>query len=282
VTGGGAEERLAAIYAEIARLGLRALVMGGHAVRFYGVDRSTVDYDLVIALDPPRWGDLLRIVAASPLLTAAREAQSWRPNEFRRFEIGTLPDGRPERLEFWRQNHLLAPFPELEARKVVGSYGGADVGFLGLDDLIRSKETEREDDWRDARLLEEIADERRLAAAMASLPSGAVAALSGIRSQRGFETAQRKGIPGANEWTLQAAALSVHPVTRAFLAPFVPAVPVPETMGDEATRSLLTGVLTTVEPGSTRHLALVEAVRRLYQRRCMAADRADKERAAAR
>ena len=203
MTAGGAEQRLAEIYAELGRLGLRALVMGGHAVRFYGVDRSTIDFDLVIALDVSEWRHLPRILAASPMLAASREGQSWRPDDFRRFEIGSLPDGRPERLEFWRRNHLLASFDALEARKVVGRYGGGEVGFLGLDDLIRSKETERED---------------------------------------------------------------------------APAVPIGEAIGDEAIRSLLTGVLTTVQPGGARHLALVEAVRRLYQRRCMAADRADKER----
>jgi hypothetical protein len=32
-----------------------------------------------------------------------------------------------------------------------------------------------------------------------------------------------------------------------------------------------------VTPGSARHLALVEAVRRLYRREAMEADRADKE-----
>lgn len=278
MTGGGAEPRLAAIYAEIARLGLRALVMGGHAVRFYGVDRSTIDYDLAIALGASEWNDLPRILSGSPLLAGSREGQSWRPEDFRRFEIGSLPDGRPERLEFWRRNHLLAPFPELEARKVAGSYGGGTVEFLGLDDLIRSKETEREDDWRDVRLLEEIADERRLAAAAAD---GGVSALAAVRSQRGFETARGRGILGLNEPTRRAAAAAAHPVTRAFLAPYAPSVPIPDTIGDDAVRSLLTGVLTSVEPGSARHLALVEAVRRLHQRVCMAADRADKERSAA-
>jgi hypothetical protein len=277
VTDGGAEQRLAAIYAEISRLRLRALVMGGHAVRFYGVDRSTVDFDLAIALAAAEWSDLPRILSGSPLLSAAREGPSWRPDDFRRFEIGSLPDGRPERLEFWRRNHLLAPFSELDARKTVGPYGGGTVGFLGLDDLIRSKETEREDDWRDVRLLEEIADERRLAS---PARGDHVSALAAVRSTRGFETARRQGILASNEATRHAAAAAAHPVTRAFLAPYAATVPIPETIGDEGLRALLTGVLTTVEPGSARHLALVEAVRRLHQRSCMAADRADKERSA--
>lgn len=84
------------------------------------------------------------------------EGVSWRPDSFRRFVLGRLPDGREERLEFWRRNHLLAPFDELHARRTEGAYGGETIAFIGLDDLIRSKETEREDDWRDVSLLEEL------------------------------------------------------------------------------------------------------------------------------
>ena len=46
------------------------------------------------------------------------EGTTWRPTEFRRFVVGTLPDGREERLEFWRHNHLLGPFEELWARRL--------------------------------------------------------------------------------------------------------------------------------------------------------------------
>jgi hypothetical protein len=41
-----AEERLATIYGLIVDSGVPALVMGGHAVRFYGVSRNTFDYDV--------------------------------------------------------------------------------------------------------------------------------------------------------------------------------------------------------------------------------------------
>jgi hypothetical protein len=75
------EERLAALATVLADLGLRALVMGGHAVRFYGVDRSTVDFDFCLALDPPGWANLPATLARSPLFAAARfrEGPSWRP-----------------------------------------------------------------------------------------------------------------------------------------------------------------------------------------------------------
>lgn len=270
---GSPERRLASIYHELARLGIPSLIMGGHAVRFYGVDRSTLDFDLVVALRIEAWLTLPEQLGTSPIFAEAREGPSWRPQSFRRFIVGTLPDGREERLEFWRENHLLAPFGELEARKMLGEYGGAVLGFLGLDDLIRSKETERDDDWRDIRLLEEIADEKRLL----TLAGGesVSTALALIRSLRGFRMAVERGLLKPGPQADEAASRAVHPVSRAFLAPYAKLAP----DGDEDTPvKQLIDALRRVEPGSSRHLALVEAVRRLYQRKRMSEDRADKER----
>jgi len=36
---------------------------------------------------------------------------SLRPVDFRRFQIGILPGGKEEWLEFWFQNHRIAGFP---------------------------------------------------------------------------------------------------------------------------------------------------------------------------
>jgi hypothetical protein len=272
VTISAAERRLAAIVQELGRLHLDVLVMGGHAVRYYGVDRSTIDFDMVVALPLEEWNVLSSTLLESPFFKDLREGGSWRPLSFKRFVIGTLADGREERLEFWRENHLLAPFADLRARMELGEYGGVKLPFLGIDDLIRSKETERDDDWRDVRLLEEIADERRLAR------EAPLEALAKLRSQRGFAVALQKGLLADSELTAIAAAHAVHVVTAAFLAPYA-ALP-----GDRSVAlvtpeiaNLLDGPLRKVEGGSARHLALVEAVRRLYQRQRMTEDRADKE-----
>ena len=106
-------ERLAELFAELRGLGIACLVMGGHAVRFHGVDRSTLDYDLALAMDRDEWNDLPRRLRASRLLANCREGDSWRPKDFRRFVMGALADGRQERFECWRRNHLLAPFADL-------------------------------------------------------------------------------------------------------------------------------------------------------------------------
>ena len=266
------DERLAEIYEAIVRSGIEALVMGGHAVRFYGVERTTIDYDLhLTGVDWDRLPERLGKILPSP--TPLVEGPSWRPRHFRRFIIGRLPDGREERLECWRKNHLLAPFPELSRRRTEGNYGGKTVAFLGLKDLIRSKETEREDDWRDIELLEEILDERlRGQATDAASP---VACLNELRSRRGFDRALQVGLLNDKKLVARAAEQATHPVTRAYLAPLSPSKSsdrVASTMMEE----ILQGPLRKVEPASSKHIALVEAVRRLYKRHAMEADRKDK------
>ena len=110
-----ADERLASIVTALESLGLVSLVMGGHAVRFYGLQRNTIDFDLHLA--PDRWNDLPDLLARTTLSSGEPilEGNSWQPQAFRRFQIGRLADGREEWLEFWRENHLLAPFAELRA-----------------------------------------------------------------------------------------------------------------------------------------------------------------------
>lgn len=267
------EERLAELFQELRALDIPCLVMGGHAVRFYGVDRSTLDYDRVVALDASEWDALPDRLRRAPALANCREGHSCRPADFRRFVVGTLPDGREERLEFWRRNHLLAPWIELDARRVDGQYGGRTVAFVGIDDLIRSKETEREDDWRDVRLLEEIADERRVSdGSDASVRD----ALSRLRSQRGFDRAVQAGFLAVRERVAEAYAASRHELALAFLRPYAPLAIRQHRVGDPIAR-ILDGPLRAIEPASARHRALVEAVRRLYMAQRMTEDRADKQ-----
>ncbi|MGH7856121.1 MAG: hypothetical protein ACREQY_02240, partial [Candidatus Binatia bacterium] len=260
------EGRLAELYEEIRQLGLRCLVMGGHAARFHGVERMTVDYDLHLAVDEAQWRELAAILARGPLLGASgfREGPSWRPDDFRRFVIGQLPDGREERLELWRRNHLLAPFGELWERRTEGDYGNGRVAFLGIEDLIRSKETEREDDWTDVAALEEIADERRLL-------SHAPNVLSDLRSRRGFERALAAGLLEDSEFVARAASAATHPIPCAYLAPYTDSAFGLRNLSP-AIAEILGGPLRKVSPRSARHLALVEAVRRLYRRDAMAKD----------
>jgi hypothetical protein len=266
-------ERLAAIVSTLEQIGLPYLVMGGHAVRYYGIDRNTIDYDLHVSTD--RWEQLPDLIAHWTLFAndLPVEGPSWRPTVFRRFQIGRLPDGREEWLEFWKANHLLAPFPDLVGRSETGHYGGRPVYFLGLHDLIRSKETERGSDWQDVALLEEIRDERNLAEAKRT--GDFTATLLTLRSRKGFEALIAGGAPplGAIQ---KALTMSRDPVTSAYLAPYAPGN-VPSDRFAGMIGELICGQVSSTEPGSSRHRALVEAVRRLYKQDAMAADRADKQ-----
>jgi hypothetical protein len=112
------EERLASIVTALESVGLSCLVMGGHAVRHYGLQRHTNDFDLTLAAEG--WEDLSGRLGRTGLFpdVSAAEGNSWRPPAFRRFLLGRLEEGREEWLEFWRKNHLLPPFPELFASVV--------------------------------------------------------------------------------------------------------------------------------------------------------------------
>lgn len=269
-----AAHRLALVFHSLAEAGVPSLVMGGHAVRHYGVRRDTGDIDL--HLSPDVWDDLPARLARSALFArrAVREGLSLRPHCFRRFLLARARDGRAEWLDFWRGNHLLRPYPELLARREEGPYGGRTLPFLGLSDLIRSKETERESDWQDVGRLEEVRDARNLAAAGAG-PGAVVTCLSRLRSRRGFEQAVRRGLTADAAAVAGALGRAAAPMTCAYLLPFAPAAAAapggPGLMGE-----IFAGPLRQVAPGSARHLALVEAVRRLYKQAAKAADHADK------
>lgn len=269
------ETRLAEIVTALEAVGLTCLVMGGHAVRYYGLQRNTNDYDLNLA--PDRWPDLPHLLQQSALFLGRPviEGSSWRPGSFRRFQIGRLPDGREEWLEFWRDNHLLPPFAELFNRREEGSYGGRLLPFLALPDLIRSKETERARDWQDVAVLEEFLD-ARLLAHMEQGRLGLAQALAQLRSRRGFESYWQKGYL-TNRSAIQEALMQTSlSITQAFLLPLqadlsllpVPTVPI---------EPVILNRLRSVEPASGLHLALVETVRRQYKSVAQTADRANKE-----
>jgi hypothetical protein len=186
------DERLAEIVTALESVGLTYLVMGGHAVRFYGLQRNTVDFDFHLA--PDRWDDLPELLARTPLFSGGQivEGDSWRLHAFRRFQIGRLPDGREEWLEFWRTNHLLPAFADLHARRETGPYGGRLLDFLSLPDLIRSKETERFSDWQDVEVLEEFLDARNLARVKDGLMDVSTA-LASLQSRVGLEAFLQAG-----------------------------------------------------------------------------------------
>jgi hypothetical protein len=228
--------------------------MGGHAVRFHGLARNTDDFDLHVA--PDRWDDLPTLIAATALVTSGSlvEGPSWRTGVFRRFRIGALADGRDEWLECWKTNHLLAPHAELLARAERGPYGGREIAFLGLPDLIRSKETERDKDWNDVLVLERVLD-ARLLARVRSGQNGLAAALALLRSRAGFESYLAEGMLADTQAVASALGTTSLPITQAFLLPLAPASTPASPVYPIG--SVVLERLRTVAPGSALHLSLV-------------------------
>jgi len=268
------EERLAFIVSALETAGLSCLVMGGHAVRHYGLKRYTNDFDLTLA--PEGWSDLPDRLVRSGLFSdgVPVEGESWRPGAFRRFRSSMLTEGREEWVEFWLKNHLLDPFPDLFSRREVATYGGGELSFLGLADLLRSKETERAKDWDDVAYLEEVQDARLHARCVAG-DVGIVDALALVRSRRGFDiylAEERLSDRVAVEAALMQ---TTNPITQAFLLPSAADAVTPSSV--IAIEPVVERKLRSIEPGSPLHRSLVEVVRRQYKVFCQERDRADKE-----
>ena len=268
------ETRLAQVVTALEHAGLPCLVMGGHAVRYYGVGRNTIDFDFYVSAPSMQAVRATVATLQETAMLTVREGPSWRPEDFARFEIGRLSDGREEWLEFWLHNHLLPGFAELWLRHERGIYGDREIAFLSLSDLIRSKETEREGDWADVSLLEEIQDARQLA--QAAVKTEPALALRGLRSRRGFERALGLGLMNDQKALEQSVRQCEHPVSFAFLLPFIREAEQPASLRLPVDEAYLSP-LRTVEPGGPKHAALVEVVRRAYKRWAMEVDRRDKE-----
>jgi hypothetical protein len=84
------EARLAEVAAALESVGLSYLVMGGHAVRFYGISRNTIDCDL--HLSPQDWDALPERLAQSPLFAGRRSQPA-----FWSLESKTLGSAIPKR-----------------------------------------------------------------------------------------------------------------------------------------------------------------------------------------
>jgi len=87
-------ERLVQVASALTRVELRYLVMGGHAVRYYGISRDTFDFDFHLSLTGVE--NLVARLRESGLFgeSGPHELPGWRGSDFRRFLLGHLPDGK--------------------------------------------------------------------------------------------------------------------------------------------------------------------------------------------
>src|SRR5439155_15098597 len=88
--------RLLEVTDALTEAGLQLLIMGGYVVRHYGVDRNTFDFDFHVSADSA--GQLEDRLRRTRLFSGGelKEGVSWRRDDFRRFQIGVLPNDREE------------------------------------------------------------------------------------------------------------------------------------------------------------------------------------------
>ena len=266
------DSRLAAIVAAMERVGLTCLVMGGHAVRYYGLARNTNDFDLHLA--PEAWESLLeRLVSSGLSAEPVIEGPSWRPQTFRRFLIGRLPDGREGMVR------VLAGKPPLAAvlRFVCPTRtwklrrpGSAVSSVAGFDSQQR--------DGTGRRLARRSRSRRILGCATSCPRSGQRQSNRGsvhtAKSERVRITPSAR--PFSNVAAIREALSQVRAsISQAFLLPLAADATIDH--AGPAIEPLIAQKLRTIQPGSSMHFLLVEAVRRQYKVAAQAADRADKE-----
>ena len=113
--------------------GVKAVIVGAHAVAYHAKPRYTKDLDLLIEPSRQNAQRILRALAdfgfsevglqVEDLSEPGRIVQlGFPPN---RIDLMTAIDG--------------VPFSEVWAGRVEGSYGGASVFFIGREELIRNK-----------------------------------------------------------------------------------------------------------------------------------------------
>lgn len=148
---------------------VRYLVVRGLAVNLYGVERATMDVDLMLAMDPGNVGGFLRAaralgltpVAPVPLDSFADEQARSAWFEEKRMIVFALraPDPAAPTVDVLIRPQV--PFEAAWSKRVEKSIGGLTVRLASLEDLIRMKAaTGRQRDRSDIEALEKA---RRLA-----------------------------------------------------------------------------------------------------------------------
>lgn len=130
-------------------------MIGGWAAIAHGVPRTTVDVDLFVR---PELGNIEKLISALSAVGfgIARELDAKTVLEQHvflfadqiRVDLFTRPWGLSDFDACWRQRREI-------------SWKGTTIPFLGIDDLIRSKETGRDEDSADIEALRQIAEKRK-------------------------------------------------------------------------------------------------------------------------
>jgi hypothetical protein len=136
------------LFSVFARIGVRYLLVGGHAVAAHGRPRSTKDVDLWLAPEPENLESACRALATFGVPVEIVDAlRSSGPNDI--VWLGRPPT-RIDLLRSLPGVDFVAAWPE----RVTLEIGGVAVPVIGKADLIRNKQfVGRPQDLRDVRAL---------------------------------------------------------------------------------------------------------------------------------
>ena len=153
------------LFAALQEHGVDYVLVGGLALNIHGVERATMDVDLMLALDAGNLGRFVKAAAdlgLEPVLPMPIE-ELLQPDkrrewvEQRRMVAFALHADRPGTPTV---DVLIAPsipFPEIFAGRVVRQVGGTAISLASVDDMIRLKEsTGRQRDAADAAALRRL------------------------------------------------------------------------------------------------------------------------------
>ena len=133
----------------IHKSGARTLLMGGQACVFYGAAEFSRDLDLLILSDADNLG---RIRSALGSLDA--ELIAVPPFEERHLLRGHAvhfrcrrPDVAGLRIDIMASLRGVAGFEELWERRTTIEVDGQPIDLLAIEDLVRAKKTQRDEDW---------------------------------------------------------------------------------------------------------------------------------------
>lgn len=130
--------------------GVEYLVIGGWAAIAHGLPRTTQDVDLFIR---PAESNVARLIKALSKIGFGIAADL-QPEEILRRKVFLFAD--QIRIDIHTQPWKLKEFAACKSRRLEKRFDGIRIPFLGLEDLIRSKDTDREQDRRDVEALRKI------------------------------------------------------------------------------------------------------------------------------
>ena len=131
------------------------LVIGGWAAIAHGIPRSTLDVGLFIRPDKGNSGRLIATLSRVGF-GISRELS---PEEILSKKVFLFSD--QIRIDVFAEPWGLDGFESCWSRRLETTFESVTIPFLGLEDLLKSKNTDRDQDQADAEALKRIVEKRK-------------------------------------------------------------------------------------------------------------------------